>query len=300
MQQPSSTAALIGSGHDGSSTNAGRMINKRPSNSDRRSAVTTLGSISSSNTTVLASAAAIKLTKLLAKLCTSASGYFKLFSCKLPSMFKGVTDWLEATATTSAAIEDVLSASTKFGKGNEVLPPAMTKTCNSSLTCKDEETFGNGKETPSSGNISHALSAPSISNWPWPSRMETSSPITTGSSLFSLKICNTSSAALLSTMRVIPMPQLNVAHISADELFDRPAIQRNTAGSSHVSACTNARKSFGKPSATHRFRPPLVIGEAAFNLPAFTTASTDCAYTRVGVNKTSPRVWCGSKGAATE
>eukprot|EP00971_Amphidinium_carterae_P221668 4400324-Amphidinium_carterae.1 len=150
MQQPSSTAALIGSGHDGSSTNAGRMINKRPSNSDRRSAVTTLGSISSSNTTVLASAAAIKLAKLLAKLCAGTSGYFKLFNCKLPSMFAVVVDWLEATATISAGMADVFRTSTKFGNGKEVRPPATTKICNSSLTCSEEETFGNGNETPSS------------------------------------------------------------------------------------------------------------------------------------------------------
>mmetsp|Transcript_36896 Transcript_36896/g.86482 ORF Transcript_36896/g.86482 Transcript_36896/m.86482 type:complete len:247 (-) Transcript_36896:675-1415(-) len=46
----------------------------------------------------------------------------------------------------------------------------------------EEPTFGKGMDTPSSGNMSHALSAPSISNWPCPSLMETSSPMTIGSS----------------------------------------------------------------------------------------------------------------------
>mmetsp|Transcript_11657 Transcript_11657/g.21200 ORF Transcript_11657/g.21200 Transcript_11657/m.21200 type:complete len:321 (+) Transcript_11657:1486-2448(+) len=301
-QQPSSTAVFTGSTPTGPSTNDGRTVRTLPSKVDRTSGVSKLGSTSSKRTATFASAAAMRLLRLRAKLWACKSGNLKLLTCRFPSMFNVFPlASLQATATISVVVvvDTVFSASTKLGNGKWVLLPT-TSTRSSSRTCKDEETLGNGSETPSSGSISQALSAPSISNWPCDSCTATSSPSTTGSSLFSRKTCSTSWTSALPTIKLIPMPQLKVAHISAEELLDLAAIHLNTAGNSHASARTTALRPLGNPCGMHRFIPPLVMGEAALSLPVLAAARTDWAYTRVGASRTSPKVWCGSNGAATE
>mmetsp|Transcript_82617 Transcript_82617/g.212829 ORF Transcript_82617/g.212829 Transcript_82617/m.212829 type:complete len:206 (-) Transcript_82617:170-787(-) len=144
------------------------------------------------------------------------------------------------------------------------------------LSCSDDSTCGKGMLTPSSGSISQLLSAPRMTTCSSPSARGTSSPTTRGSSFCAFRICRASATSSWATIRTMPMPQLNVATISWQGIWNWQAIQRKMAGSSHSSARNLACSSAGSARGMPRRRPPLVIGAAPLILPARTSASSAC------------------------
>mmetsp|Transcript_98312 Transcript_98312/g.261193 ORF Transcript_98312/g.261193 Transcript_98312/m.261193 type:complete len:207 (-) Transcript_98312:889-1509(-) len=102
-------------------------------------------------------------------------------------------------------------------------------------SCSEERTSGKGSETPSSGSMSQAPSAPSISTRCAPWARATSSPTTTGSSLWSRRRCMTRSTLSWATTRTMPRPQLKVEDSSLERIFPTAASQRKATGNSQAS-----------------------------------------------------------------
>mmetsp|Transcript_56825 Transcript_56825/g.91977 ORF Transcript_56825/g.91977 Transcript_56825/m.91977 type:complete len:207 (-) Transcript_56825:2856-3476(-) len=182
-----------------------------------------------------------------------------------------------STAATSAGNAKISAASSRAFSGESAAEPPSTNVfdlesmCGS---CSDESTCGKGKETPSSGSMSQQLSAPSMSVCGAPSSRRASSPMTAASSSMSFSSLKTSSLCSGATTRTMPIPQLNVAANSSQEIWHLAAIQRNMGGSSHCSAFSCACRSRGRMRGILRESPPLVMGAAAFSHPAFAKASS--------------------------
>mmetsp|Transcript_2094 Transcript_2094/g.6158 ORF Transcript_2094/g.6158 Transcript_2094/m.6158 type:complete len:358 (-) Transcript_2094:2176-3249(-) len=204
-------------------------------------------------------------------------------TASMPAAFacasSGLAGDTPTTMVTSAgkAGTSVDSSSARRGV-TDASPPTTTTRVRETVhrSCSEESTPGNGIETPSSGSISQLLSAPRMHTCSSPSGRRASSPTTRGSSCRPFISCMAAGTSSFPTTSTMPMPQLKVATISWQGISNFQAIQRNTAGSSHLSARSCAWSSFGSARGTPRRRPPLVIGAAPLSCPAFASASTAC------------------------
>mmetsp|Transcript_20732 Transcript_20732/g.58296 ORF Transcript_20732/g.58296 Transcript_20732/m.58296 type:complete len:262 (+) Transcript_20732:850-1635(+) len=182
-----------------------------------------------------------------------------------------------ATPTSAAAEAGSAVACRSPCSGDASSLPANTMTRMRATvrgSCSDERTSGKGSETPSSGSMSQAPSAPSTSTGSAPGLRGTSSPTTTGSSLCSRRTSSNCETLSLATTKIMPSPQLNVDANSEDWIFPTAPNQRKIAGNSHASARKTAAKCGGRTPLKQRARPPLATGTAPRRSPSLATART--------------------------
>mmetsp|Transcript_56347 Transcript_56347/g.159939 ORF Transcript_56347/g.159939 Transcript_56347/m.159939 type:complete len:260 (+) Transcript_56347:562-1341(+) len=195
----------------------------------------------------------------------------------LASRSEGLPGLGLVTPTSEAAEAGTAVACSRACRGETSSPPASTMTRIRETvqgSCSDESTSGKGNETPSSGSMSHAPSAPSTSITWLPGDLATSSPTSTGSSRSWCRRSITRSAFSAATTRTMPKPQLKVEASSLERILPTAASHLKTAGSSHASERRCAARCGGSTSSKQRSRPPLATCAAPRSSPALASAST--------------------------